>query len=240
MKSKYLTNLLAALLLLSAVPTAALAAETDKSAPLIAPTPIISVQPLQDLPADYWAHDAAVRLMSLEIMAPVQEGSFAPEALFTREMFVSALWHMSGKPTVNAVLSFQDVDAASEHAEAIRWAAADGIVSGYTEDTFGPQDSITREQMAKMVYTYVKKYDMGFQGMWMFQLPYEDAKDIAEWAFEPMHWMVASHIIQGVTPTLLMPQGTVTRAQGAVMLSRLLDTAAEKGVDFLAYGKAER
>lgn len=239
MKSKYFTGLMATMLLLSAMPTAAFAAENSQSPQLIAPPPVITVKPLEDLPADYWAHDAAVRLMSLGIMAPVQEGSFAPESLFTREMFVSALWHMSGKPTVNAVLTFKDVDADTEEAEAIRWAAAEGIVSGYTEETFGPKDSMTREQMAKMVYAHVKKYDMGFKGMWMFQLPYKDAKDIAEWAFEPMHWMVASHIIQGVTPILLMPQGTVTRAQGAVMLSRLLDTATEKDVDFLAYEKAK-
>ena len=239
MKSKYVSGLLAAMLLLSAVPTTTFAAGTEETPQLIAPSPVISIQPMEDLPADHWAHDAAVRLMTLGIMAPVQEHTFAPEALFTREMFVYALWHMSGKPTANAPLTFKDVDANTAEAEAIRWAAAEKIISGYTEDSFGPKDSITREQMSKMVYAYVQKYDMGFKGMWMFQLPYEDAKDLADWAFEPMHWMVASHIIQGVTPTLLMPQGTVTRAQGVVMLSRLLDTATEKGVDFLTYGKSE-
>lgn len=239
MKFKYFHGLLATTLLLAAIPTAAFAAENSKLAPVIAPTPVIAVKPLEDLPTDYWAYDAATKLMAKGMMSPTKEGFFAPEALFTREMFVSALWHMSGKPVVNAILTFKDVTEGSDGAEAIRWAAAEGIVSGYNNEKFGPEDSMTREQMAKMVYTYVQKYDMGFKGMWMFRLPYDDAKNIADWAFEPMHWMVANHIIQGVTPTLLIPQGTVTRAQGAVMLSRLLDSAAEKGVDFLTYSNAE-
>lgn len=236
MKTKWICGLLAAMMMTTALPTAALANEEPE---VLAPNPVIAVKPLEDVPTEHWAREAVDRMMNLGIMAPVKEQTFAPQDPFTRESLVMALWYMSGKPVVNGILTFEDVEQDAQAAEAIRWAAAEGIVSGYNEKTFGPQDSITREQLAKIIYAYVKKYDMGFHGMWMFHLAYEDADAIAQWAFEPMHWMVASRIMQGVTPTQLMPQGTVTRAQGAVMLSRLLDVAAEKNVDFLQYGAKE-
>lgn len=235
MKQKWISGLLSSALLVAAVPMTALAAESCP--PLTDPVPVLiseTVRAFPDVPADHWAVQEIRRMVELGVMKPDEAGKFAPDQAVTRAEVVDALWRMSGKPVVNYQMNFQDVEKDSETAEAIRWSAAEKIAGGYNDESFGPENEVTREQLAAIIYRYVQKFDLGFKGMWMFHLNYTDADQLAEWAFEPMHWMVANHLMQGSGEELRL-KGTLTRAQEAVILSRLLDVAAEKEVDFTQY-----
>lgn len=147
-------------------------------------------------------------------------------------MAVSRLWEMSGKPVVQDSLRFADVAADSTDAEAIRWAAAEGITSGYTDTWFGGADPVTREQLATMIYHFVQRYDMGFHGAWMFHLACKDLDKVQKWACEPMFWMVASKLYDGSADTLLRPQDAVTAEEAETVFAGLAAAAAKKGMDF--------
>lgn len=239
MKKKLFSALLTSTMVLAAIPMSAFALEpVIAPKPVIAPTPIIAPLPeviLADVPANHWAESQAKRMVKEGYMLLDQENRFLPNQSVTRTQLVDALWRMSGKPVVNYQMKFEDVQEGSEMAEAIRWAAAEKIASGYGNGTFGANDLLTREQMATIVYQYVQKFDMGFKGMWMFPLQFEDAADISEFANEPVHWLVASHLMAG-DGNKLMPKGTLNRAEEAVILSQLMDLAADKGISFSNYG----
>ena len=141
----------------------------------------------------------------------------------TRAQIVTILWRLEGKPVLNYLMQFEDVASESWYTEAVRWAAAVGIVTGYSAEQFAPNDAITREQMATILYRYVQYKGGGFTGMWMFLLDYPDRADVSEWAYEAMCWMTMNEIINGVADgdsVKLDPAGSATRAQTATMLWR--------------------
>lgn len=208
MKRNLICGLLTAAMLTGTLSTAALAAEGQQGGltAVIAPEPVIAPNP---------------------IIAP------NPQTEMTRAMSVTRLWEMSGKPQVNYLLPFTDVTGDAEEVEAIRWAVAEGIVSGYTADCFGPQDPVSREQLSTMIYNYVEKFGMGFQGAWMFHLGCKDSGDIQQWAFEPVHWMVASRLLDG-NAEWIRPQGYVTTEEADAIFKGLAQLGADKNVDFQA------
>ena len=106
------------------------------------------------------------------------------------------------------------------YTEAIRWAAANELVNGYGDGAFGPNDDLTREQLATILYRYAKMKGQGFTGMWAFPLSYDDASDVSSWAYEAMCWMTMQGVIQGTGDNVLSPKGSATRAQVATMLMR--------------------
>ena len=154
-------------------------------------------------------------IASLGVTALAAEGGEAPA---NRSMAVSALWVMAGQPVVNYALDFQDVSEASEALEAIRWAASEGIAQGLDGQRFGPDDPISREQLAVMLYRFAQKQGLGFVGDWMFLLNYEDAGEISGWASEAMHWTV----MKGLTPGAegrLSPAAAVTGGELKSMIA---------------------
>ena len=120
-------------------------------------------------------------------------------------------------------VSFADVSDGDWYADAVRWASGAGIITGWTDESgalvFHPQDDLTREQFAAMLYRYAKLHGQGFSGLWSFYLDYPDAGSVADWAREAMSWWVMQGVINGMNG-LLNPQGTATRAQVATMLYR--------------------
>ena len=114
---------------------------------------------------------------------------------------------------------FDDVPMHGDLALAIRWAVGNGIVKGYGDGRFGPDDPVTREQMATMLYRNAVLLGQGFQGMWMFYLNYPDAAEISEWADEAMHWVVMNGILIG-SDRGLEPKANATDAQLATVLDR--------------------
>ena len=153
---------------------------------------------------------------------------FSPNATTTRGMIVTMLYRLEGEPRVTTGSAFDDVDAAMYYVDAIAWANANGIVTGYDEATFGPNDAITREQMAAILYRYAqyKGYELK-TGADPSQ--YTDAADISSWALDAMEWANAEGLITGRTAATIVPGGTATRAEAATILMRFLEsTAANK------------
>ncbi len=138
----------------------------------------------------------------------------------TRAMFVTMLWRMEDSPVVNYQMSFKDVPDEMWYTDAIRWAAANGIVNGYDEETFGTDDSVTREQLAAILYRSAQAKGKGFTGFWAFPLDYEDSDQISGWVNEAMHWMVMTGVMNRVSDTELSPKSDAVRAQVATMLMR--------------------
>ena len=134
------------------------------------------------------------------------------ERSLTRARFLESLWRAAGEPVVNGILPFDDVQESAGYSDAVRWAVDSGIVNGYGDGRFGPDDPVTREQMAAVLYRSAQALGQGFRGMWYFLLDYPDADQISDWADEAMHWCVMNGIIVG-TDRGLEPKAPVTKGQ---------------------------
>ncbi len=137
-------------------------------------------------------------------------------------MAVTVLWRMENSPAPAKAAEFTDVKAGSWYADAVAWAAENGIVKGTSDTTFSPNAAITREQLASILYRYEQMKGKGFTGSWMFLLENPDADKISEYADEAMHWCVMNEVIGGNEAGMLLPKGTATRAEFAKMLSKLI------------------
>ena len=133
------------------------------------------------------------------------------------------LWRQAGSPQVNYLLPLDDVAAGAWYAEAVRWAASDGIVTGTSATSFAPGDPVTREQLAAILYRYAgyKGYDTSTGGMSL--AAYTDANRISCYALTAMRWANGEGLITGKTSTTLDPKGTATRAEVATILMRFCE-----------------
>ena len=153
--------------------------------------------------------------LSLCVPALAADGDVLTRGKFVMELYkLTEAWDGEAKQD-----RFDDVPAEGELALAVDWAAALGIVNGYGGRRFGPDDPVTREQMAAMLYRNAKLYGQGFQGMWYFPLDYPDAAEVSDWADEAMHWVVMHEILIG-TENGLEPKATATEDQLALVLDR--------------------
>ena len=173
-----------------------------------------------DLDRSEWYHDGVHYCLDNGLMVGCSDDLFMPGAETTRAMFVTMLWRFEGSPVVNYLMRFEDVDQDTWYAEAIRWAASEGIVQGYDATTFAPDDSITREQMATMLYRYIQKNGGGFTGMWMFLLDYTDRAEISDWAYESVCYMTMHGLMQGKDNKVFDPSSNATRAEVATLFQR--------------------
>ena len=176
--------------------------------------------PFTDADKQAWYHDGVHWALEEGVMKGTGENTFEPLTATTRAMIVTMLWRMEGSPQTDGTVTFNDVPDGQWYTDAIRWAASHDIVNGYDEDTFGTNDSVTREQLATILYRSAKTKGQGFTGTWDFPPNCEDADQVSDWADEAMHWMVMNGIIQGMSDTELSPQGDAVRAQVATMLMR--------------------
>ena len=136
------------------------------------------------------------------------------DAPVTRAQAVAEIWKQAGSPVVNYILPFSDVDQeADDFAEAVRWAAAEGVTAGTGNGFFSPDASVTKQQLATMLYAYAKKQGKGFVGMWMFLLQAEDRDQIAAYAYEPMCWLTMKGVLKTDEEGNLNPSATVTAAE---------------------------
>ena len=144
------------------------------------------------------------------------ETTFNPDGATSRAMLAAILWRLEGSPVVNYAMDFADVEEGQWYTEAIRWAASEGIVTGYGDGAFGTNDSITREQFAVMLYRYA-----GAQPASGTLSTFRDGTAVSDWAAEAMGWAVEAGLITGTGDgSTLTPQGQATRAQAAVLLMR--------------------
>ena len=173
-----------------------------------------------DAKNDAWWHDGIHYCLDNGLMVGVSDTEFAPTGDITRGMIVTMLWRLDGQKYANYFMRFGDVPAGQWYTEAIRWAAAEKIVSGYDTEHFCPNDPITREQLATVLYNYAKYKGQGFTGSWMFLLDFVDRASISSWADEAAHWCSMKGVITGKDGKVFDPQGFATRAEAAAMMQR--------------------
>ena len=111
-------------------------------------------------------------------------GIFGPGDTLTRAMLTEILFRLEGSVPVNYLMQYDDIPAEAWYTEAVRWATGEGIVSSYGNGKFAPNDPITREQLAVMLYRYEQRNGGGFTGAWMFRLDFTDAANVSDWAYE--------------------------------------------------------
>lgn len=186
----------------------------------IAPEPL----PFGDVDDGDWFAGAVRFVYENGMMNGVSETDFAPHAATSRSMIVTILYRLEGEPVVDYAMDFTDVAGDAYYAEAVRWAASEGIVGGYGGGLFGSDDAVTREQLAVILYRYAvyKGYDVSI-GEDTNILSYADFADLSEYAIPAMQWACGAGVITGVTDATLVPQGEATRAQVAAMLMRFVE-----------------
>ena len=181
-------------------------------------------EPFDDAGRGDWFYDSVVYVYENGLMDGVSDTLFDPDGTVTRAQLVTMLWRLEGEPSVNYALPFTDVSGGEWYAEAVRWAAGEGIVNGVSETEFAPNAAVTREQLAAILHRYAqhKGYDVSI-GESTNILSYSDFASISEYAISAMQWVCGEGIITGVTESTLEPRGTATRAQSAAILMRFLE-----------------
>lgn len=197
--------------------------EADKTEETTTPETVA----FSDVSESDWFYKGVSYVVENGMMNGVGDDQFAPNAPLTREMLAVVLYNMEKQPESTGVNPFADVKADMWYTDAIVWANANGIVAGYDDSTFGLGDSITREQLAAILYRYaqMKGYDVTEKAD---LTGYADSTAISGYAVEAMQWANANGIVNGMTETTLAPQGTATRAQVATMLMNFCENVAAK------------
>lgn len=170
-----------------------------------------------DVPNDAYYYEAVKWAAENGITGGVGNSLFAPNQPCNRAQIVTFLWRAAGSPVVNYLMLFTDVDEGAYYAEAVRWAASTGIVTGLTEMTIGTDSVCTRAQAAAMIYRCAQAQGKGFTGAWMFHLPFTD---VPEWAYESVAWCYMNGVTTGVSETSFAPGNDCTRAQIVTFLWR--------------------
>ncbi len=184
--------------------------------------------PFVDVAGSDWFYDAVAYVYQNGLMAGTSATTFEPNEDLTRAMMVTVLWAMEGGPVVNYRMDYDDVSDSDWYAEAVRWGTSEGVVNGVGDNRFDPDRSITREEMAVMLYAYAvrKGYDVSI-GEDTNILSYADALEVSEWAIPAMQWACGSGVIGGKPGGVLDPTGTATRAEVATILRNFHQTFAE-------------
>lgn len=185
-----------------------------------------------DLTATAWYHDGVHYCLENGLMQGVSGGKFLPDGSTTRAQLVTILWRLEGSPETTGAVRFGDTAGGAWYTEAVRWAVGCGVVKGYDNECFGPDDAVTREQMAAILYRYAqhKGYDVS-AGEDTNILSFDDAFAVSEYAIPAMQWACGSGTVHGIARDgrmLLAPRDTTTRAQTATLLMRFQSAFAKE------------
>ena len=186
--------------------------------------------PIDKFPDAYtweWYHDGVHWALSELVMKGFDDGFFYPGSSTTRAQVATMLWRLAGCPVVDYQMTFADVPSYEWFVEQVRWAAANGIITGFMYggyDVFDPNGPITREQLAAMIYRFAKLNGIATADAKAFKLNFTDAGNLSDYASDAMKWMVSQSIITGTADengaVTLDPQGNASRAQIATMFMR--------------------
>lgn len=178
-----------------------------------------------DVAANAWFYDAVRRASNEGLMKGTDASHFSPNANTTRAMVATVLFRLDGERRAYTQASFWDVIRGNWYTDAVDWAAEQGIVTGYSDTIFAPDDNVTREQLAVMLCRYA-----GMSGV-CATTPLErfaDGDNVSDWAAEAMSWAINLDIITGKDGNRLDPQGLATRAEICTMLVRFMDNWLSK------------
>ena len=181
--------------------------------------------PFADVNAGDWFYRDVLFSYEKGLMSGMDAAAFAPYANTTRAQIAVIFYRMEGSPAVEGENSFADVVRGSGTAwfyDAVTWAQQNGIMGGYDNSSFAPNDPITREQLAAIFYRYAqyKGYDTTQGGMAIRE--FGDYESISDYAMSAMAWAVNTGLVKGDS-NLLYPNGTATRAEIAAMLHRFVE-----------------
>lgn len=179
--------------------------------------------PFTDVAEKDWYFDYVSYVYNKGIMNGTSSTKFSPNNTLTRGMVVTMLYRIEGEPSVASYDTFKDVDDDEWYYKAVEWAAKYGIVNGITATTFGPEQNITREQLAAILYRYADYKDLSTSTGSTKLTSFTDYKSVSSYAETAMKWAVYNTIINGRTATTLAPKGTATRAEAAKMLYVFLE-----------------
>lgn len=183
--------------------------------------------PYTDIIGNEWFLSAVEFVTEAGVMDGLSEDRFGAYENLTRGQLVTSLWQMAGEPATEYTQKFPDVPDGESYTQAVLWASQNGIVGGYSNGYFGPNDNITREQLAKVIYAYAE-YKGCVTSNRADISGYQDASLVSDFAQEAMGWIVQTGLIQGKSNnTLLDPQGVTTRAECAVIIERFMEPFAD-------------
>ena len=181
----------------------------------------VTITPFKDVDASYWGYSAIKYMYDRRYVSGTSTAIFSPEMKITRGMVVTILHNMEGKPYISGTSKFPDVQNSKEYYyNAVKWASANNIVSGYSsgknKGKFGPDDLITREQLAVILWKY-SQYKGKYKNVTADYSKFSDSKNISDFAKKGMNWAVGAGVITGSNGKLI-PQGTATRAEAVSMI----------------------
>lgn len=171
-----------------------------------------------DVPADNWASDAASFASARELFNGTAPGQFSPNVPVSRGMLAVVLHNLENNPEQAVTGAFSDVDSGKWYAEGVSWAAEKGIITGYGGNKFGPDDGITREQLAVMLWRYARS-----PAAVSSELDFADTDQVSSWAQEALLWATGKGILNGKGGGILDPTGKATRAEAAQIIKNLLE-----------------
>ena len=182
--------------------------------------------PFNDVAAGAWYYGAVKYVYDHEIMAGTGDTTFGPEENLDRATVVQILYNLEGTPDISEEdlgYPYEDVDADIWYTNAVYWARLTGVAEGDGDGTFRPEDDVTRQELAQMLYNYAeyKEYDLTAEGD-LSQYP--DSEKIAGWAEKAMSWANGNKLINGHDDGTIDPEGTAVRAQAASILTNFHQT----------------
>ena len=182
------------------------------------------IAPYTDAAPAAWYHDGVHYCIDNGLMQGVSSTQFLPDGSTTRAQLVTILWRLEGAPAARGDETFLDAADGAWYTAAVRWAAGEGIVRGYGDGHFGPDDAVTREQMVAILWRFAqyKGADVNVGGDTNI-LSFSDAAAVSEYAVPAMQWACGSGLVAGVAQEggrALVPKGTTTRAQAATLMMR--------------------
>lgn len=179
------------------------------------------VLPFEDLYWSHWGYDSIAQAYARELMTGYDSGLYGPDDMTTRAMAATVIWRLAGCPQAQGDLPFSDVSDGMWYTDAVRWAAQAGIVTGYEEtDLFGPNDAMTREQIATMLMRFAVSQSIDTSARADLSA-FPDGEDVCAWARDAVEWAVAENLLRGddVTGMLAAHDGG-TRAVLATLVMR--------------------
>ncbi len=184
-----------------------------------------SVTPIlfTDISENDWFYESVKYVVENKLMNGISEDEFAPNNTLTRAMLVTVLYRNAGEPAVNKSIPFADVDMGSWYANAVVWAKQNGIVNGVNEANFAPDNNITREQIAAIMFRFAQYKGMDAVTL-EENLQFTDSKKISEYAVSAMNWAVGKGLMKGKSTTTINPKDNATRAEIAAILQRFIES----------------
>lgn len=179
-----------------------------------------------DVPVGAWYYNAVGYAVENGLMSGTSSRTFQPDATLSRGMIAQMLYALEGKPNVSSVAGFKDVSPDDWYAKAANWAQSKGVITGYNGDVFGPNDPLTREQLALILFNYanLNGYDTSAKASLS---SFDDGASTSAWAKDAVSWAVGAGLLSGKGAGMLYPTGTATRAEVAQIMMNFCENIVE-------------